>query len=222
MIDIIIPTIGRADRLAALVENIDAATIGEYRVWFVTEAHDEATIAAVHALGLESIINARTENYAGAVNTAYDATDGDYLFCGADDLVFHHGWDADALRRQTHDDWFAVFGTNDLLNPYVMAGAHSTHSLVARWYLDEIGGVVDLGPGSFLPECYDHNFTDTEFIGTAKMRARFVPCLDSVVEHMHVSKTGVVDDTHMRSVRDFHADDALYESRRDLWFGISR
>jgi hypothetical protein len=116
-----------------------------------------------------------------------------------------------------------VVGTNDLLNPYVLAGSHSTHSLVARWYLDEHGGVVDMGPGSFLPESYDHNFTDTEFIGTAKMRARFRPCLEAVVEHLHVlTGKSPADATHERSVRGFADDSALYDARRDLWFGLTR
>lgn len=220
MIDIIIPTIGRADRIAPLAANITAATHSQHRIVFVTEAHDTATADAVRAVGFEPTINERSENYAGAVNTAYDHTHADWLFCGADDLVFSDGWDAECL---SHDDgWFKVFGTNDLLNAHVLSGRHSTHSLVARDYLDSPGGVVDAGRNSFLPECYDHNFTDTEFIGTAKMRARFRPCLAAVVEHMHVTKTKVFDATHERSIRKFYEDEALYTARRDLWFGISR
>lgn len=221
MIDIVIPTIGRPGRLAPLVDNISQRTLSPHRVTFVTEASDSDTIAAVAALGLEALINERTENYAGAVNTAYEHSDAEYLFAGADDLVFHADWDVCCLAG--FDGWFGVVGTNDLLNPYVLAGSHSTHHMVARWYLDDIGGVVDLGPGSFLPECYDHNFTDTEFIGTAKMRARFRPCLTAVVEHLHVT-TGraPADATHERSVRAFSEDAAMYDDRRELWFGITR
>ena len=221
MIDIIIPTVGRPDRLAGLVDNIAANTMSDHTVTFVTEVWDEATISAVDALGLIAVVNDLTENYSGAMNTAYGAGDADFLFAGADDLIFHPGWDEACLAR--FDGWCGVVGTNDLLNPFVLAGAHSTHSMVARWYLDDIGGVVDLGPGSFLPEMYDHNFSDTEFIGTAKMRARFRPCLEAVVEHVHVS-TGraPADATHQRSMRAFYSDAELYEDRRELWFRISR
>lgn len=220
MIDIIIPTIGRPQRLADLAANIHRATRSSHRIVFVTEGWDDATKAAVPAEDTV-IVNQRAENYAGSVNTAYEQSAADWLFCGADDLIFHDGWDTECLA--VADDWFGVIGTNDLLNPYVLAGSHSTHSLVARRYLDDIGGVVDLGPGSFLPECYDHNFTDTEFIGTAKMRARFRPCLTAVVEHLHVT-TGKApaDATHDRSIREYVADDSLYESRRELWWRISR
>src|SRR5690606_14218191 len=100
-----------------------------------------------------------------------------------DDLHFHPGWDTAALAHM--DGWIKVVGTNDLLNPYVRDGLHATHYLIARDYLDNIGGCVDEGPGSFLHEGYDHQYTDTEFIGTAKARARFRPCLESVVEHLH-------------------------------------
>lgn len=220
MIDVLIPTIGRPHRLAPLAANIAATTRGRHQIVFITEAFDTETQQVAAELG-DVVVNQRTENYAGAINTAYETSDADWLFCGADDLVFHDGWDHACLKRD--DGWFGVLGTNDLLNPYVLAGCHSTHSLVARWYLDDIGGVADIGPGSFLPECYDHNFTDTEFIGTAKMRARFRPCLDSIVEHLHVT-TGKApaDATHQRSVRAFHDDDVLYEARREVWWRISR
>ena len=180
MIDIIIPTLGRPERVASVVENVHKATASPHRIVFVCEAHDEATVAAVRALGHEPVFNKRTKNYQGAVNTAYAETDGEWLFCGADDLNFAFEWDcAFPLNPGAR-----VLGTNDLYNAYVLKGWHSTHSLVHRSYLDELGGVVDEGPGSFLAECYDHNFCDTEFIATAKMRGEFRPCLSAVVEHL--------------------------------------
>ena len=221
MIDIIVPTIGRPHRLAGLVENIAENTDNEHRVVFVTESHDTPTIDAVKVLGLSPVINERTPNYAGAVNTAWLQSDADWLFCAADDLVFHSRWDSIALSHA--DDWFGVIGTNDLLNYAVELGMHSTHSLVSADYLNTFGGVADEGPGSFLPECYDHNFTDTEFIATAKMRARFRPCLESIVEHLHVT-TGKVeaDETHLRSIRAFDEDSRMYDMRRDVWTAMSR
>jgi hypothetical protein len=116
-----------------------------------------------------------------------------------------------------------VVGTNDLCNPYVSAGMHSTHSLVDRRYLDEVGGVVDAGPGSFLPTCFTHQFTDTEFIGTAKMRAVFAPCLDSVVEHLHWS-LGLTpsDATTAKTIAHLDDDAALYDERKELWCNLSR
>lgn len=221
MIDILIPTIGRPHRVAEVVANVAEATVLDRRLWFIVEAEDEPTIEACKAIGALWIINTRARNYSGAINTAYHRLDGDLLFAGADDVRFHPGWDVEAVRML--DGWAGVVGTSDLMNPYVEAGTHATHYLVARWYLDTIGGVVDEGPGSFLCEAYDHNYTDTEFIGTAKMRSRFRPCLTSIVEHLHWSNgKSPHDHTSHKAMAHVDADSRLYDERRDLWFNISR
>jgi len=223
VIDVLVPTIGRADRLAAVAANIHAATDAEHRVVFIVECEDEASDDAATATGDTVILNRHAPNYAGAIQTGYEATDGEYLFCGSDDLRFHHGWDRHAIATMEALPHLRVVGTNDLLNPYVQAGTHATHSLVARRYLDEVGGVIDAGPGSFLHEGYDHQFTDTEFIGTAKARAVFAPCMDSIVEHMHfLAGKSDHDATYERAYAELAADEATYMARRELWWNVSR
>jgi glycosyltransferase involved in cell wall biosynthesis len=213
MLDIIIPTLGRPDRLAGIVANIAWETRCPHRVIFVVEESDQASIDAVEALHLIPVINQRKANYQGAVNTAYLQSDADELFCGADDLMFMPGWDLIAHRGAGR-----VLGTNDLYNHHVLAGVHSTHSIVDRTYLDEIGGVIDEGPRSFLYEGYDHNFCDTEFIATAKMRCEFSPNLDAVVEHLHpAAGKAEFDDTYARSFSGFDRDRRLFEMRASLW-----
>lgn len=221
MIDILIPTYGRAERIAAVAANIHTATTGRHHVWFCVERDDRASVdAAFDAEGM-CVFNEGPRSYAGAINSAYRQVVGEYLFCGADDLHFEPGWDVEALAL--FDGWAGVVGTNDLLNPYVLQGMHATHSLVARWYLDDIGGVVDEGPGSFLHEGYGHNYTDTEFIGTAKARARFRPCLTSVVRHLHHSAGFTPHDaTHDKAEATYGADSELYDARRPLWQNLSR
>lgn len=229
MIDVLIPTFGRADRLAAVAANIHDATEVEHRVVFITEDEDKASCAAVADLAIASDgathghINEHEPNYAGACLTGYQRTTAPYLFCGADDLRFHKGWDHAALATMWALPHLRVVGTNDLCNPYVSAGMHSTHSLVDRRYLDEVGGTVDAGPGSFLPTIYDHQYCDTEFIGTAKVRAVFAPCLDSIVEHMHWTLGKTPEDaTSAKTIAHLDDDTALYDERRDLWFNLSR
>jgi len=222
MIDIVIPTYGRADRIERVYRNIEATTTAPHLVWFVIEDDDVESRAAVEKIDrLAWITNEHARSYSGAMNTAYEWTENEWIFAGADDLEFTIGWDL--ALAEVRDDWFQVYGTNDLLNPYVVQGYHATHYLVRRAYLDVTGGVVDEGPGSFLHEGYGHNYTDTEFIATAKMRARFRPVLDSVVRHLHES-AGLTprDATHDKADATMGADSALYDSRRDLWFNISR
>lgn len=219
-VDILIPTYGRADRLAAVAANIHDATEVDHRVVFIIEDVD---LEATRHLTDTVIVNQYAPNYAGAILTGYRSTTAPYLFCGADDLRFHRGWDHAALATMRALPHLRVVGTNDLCNPYVSAGMHSTHSLVDRRYLDEVGGTVDAGPGSFLPTCYTHNLTDTEFIGTAKMRAVFAPCMDSIVEHLHWSlgKTAA-DATTEKTLAHYAEDELLYDERRSLWFNLSR
>lgn len=223
VIDVLVPTFGRAERLGKVAANIRAATTVEHRVVFVVESDDPDSVAAADEHGDATVINTRARNYSGAATCGYRALPAPYLFAGADDLHFHPGWAEAALEVMGAAGRVEVVGTNDLCNPYVAQGFHATHYLVARSYLDRDGGCVDEGPGSFLFDGYSHQFTDTEFIATTKARARFMPCLDSIVEHMHftVGKSAR-DDTYDRAYAELDADEALYMARRELWFNISR
>lgn len=231
MIDVLVPTFGRADRIAEVAENVHDATEAPHRVAFIVEADDQASIDAVLAIAHDDrnrlVHNTGTRNYAGACNTAYRAARGDraprYFFAGSDDLRFHPGWDRAALAVMDALDRVEVVGTNDLLNPYVGQGFHATHYLVDRRYLDRDGGIVDEGPGSFMHEGYHHQFTDTEVIGTAKARVRFQPAMDSVVEHLHfLNGKRPHDATYESSYAHLDSDAALYDARRSLWQDLSR
>lgn len=214
---IIIPTYGRAERLPAVAHDARAATSVPHSVLFVVEPGDRASQDECERWGLNWVLNQRTASYAGAINTAYDRSHDPWLFTGADDLHFHPGWAETALAA-AEATGAAVIGTNDLFNPDVLAGTHSTHSLVARSYLDHVGGVVDEGPGSFLCEQYRHNYTDTEFIDTARRRGVFTPCLDAVVEHLHPNRgCNPKDATYRRTQKHLERDARLYKRRRMLW-----
>ena len=221
MIDILIPTFGRSGRIARISEQIHAATVLEHRIVWVVEWDDLASRLAVPADDI-CVINERTRNYAGAINTAFLASRADQVFLGADDVVFHPGWDLAATACL--DGWFLVVGTEDLLNPHVAAGMHATHYLVDREYVSLFGsGVIDSDDPILLFEGYSHNYTDTEFIGTAKARCRFRPCLESVVEHRHLVNQKAADDaTYAKNQARFHEDTELYDSRRRLWEQLVR
>lgn len=225
MIDIIIPSYGRADRAMRVWANVSANTVVEHKVHFVVErfelgAYDEALQPAGRDVYVWQ--NTRSPNYAGAVNTAATLTDLPNLFLAADDLTFHRGWDTAVLKVMDAAEHIKVVGTNDLLNTYVLAGHHATHYLISRDYLEDPGGCIDGDPGHVLFEGYSHNYSDTEFIGTAKARAVFAPCLDSVVEHNHftVGKSEK-DDTYAKGYEKIDEDSRLYTSRQPLWWNIA-
>lgn len=222
MIDIVIPTYGRPDRLRAVVDDARNAAAVPTRVLLVVEQHDDESIAAAHdALPDRVIVNDRRSCYAGAINAAMPHIRSTYWFAGADDLHFHPGWDHAALTRA--DDQFMVIGTNDLGNPYVLAGTHATHFLVDHRYILRYGGTLDCGPGIAMFEGYHHQFTDTEFIGLAKARVRFAPCLDAVVEHNHyLFGKSPHDATYERAYAELGPDEALYNERKRSWENLSR
>ena len=152
-------------------------------------------------------------NYAKKINRAVAATTEPLVFLGADDLRFHPGWFEAAKARLTPG--IGVVGTNDLLSKRVMAGEHSTHSLVTRAYVAQ--GTID-DPTKLLHEGYPHEFVDDEFIETAVHRRAFVHAADSVVEHLHpFGGKAPTDALYAKAGRRLLVGRIRYRWRRRLW-----
>jgi hypothetical protein len=229
LILVVIPTLGRPSRLRPLAENIRDATKSPVRTLFVIEDEDDASLGAVTDLvqdGLARLTwNARKRNWSGAVNSGYATAASlgypfTHVLAGADDLRFADGWDVPVLDMLDRDPLLRVTGTNDLHNAAVLSGQEATAYLIDRRYIDGPGGVAGQPPGIVQCEDYRHNFTDTEFVCTARARGVWSPCLDSVVEHRHPA-FGLADwDDGYRMSQDpagFAADAAVFAARRHLW-----
>lgn len=218
-IDIVIPTYGRADRLARVAVNAIEATPNIGRLLFVVEDDDDATIDALNALPdlrIQVIRNEGPRTYAGAVNTAAKYVTGNWLFTGADDLSFKPGWDEAALTLAMRTG-AKVVGTNDMWNQAVLAGHHSTHSLVAMDYITGKGATADAVPGKVLHD-YHHNFVDPELVQVAMSRGVYAHCHTAVVEHLHpLAGKAPTDDTYDRGSENWDADEALFVARRPMW-----
>lgn len=210
---ILIPTLGRADKLAGVVSNIlDSGVPRNTRIIFIGEAHDEETIAECRNLKATLILNQRSPSYAGAINTAVKATTVDAFFIGSDDLNFHHGW---YQKAEVWLDYFGVVGSNDLANFEVLRGDHATHYLVTYEYAMQ--GSID-NPDQMLHEGYTHNWVDTEFIATAKFRNQYTPCLESVVEHNHPTwGKATMDATYAKGFDSESKDAHTFRERQHLW-----
>jgi hypothetical protein len=155
-------------------------------------------------------------SYATAVNAGWKQTEARYLMTSDDDTAYREGWLDKCLAEM--GDGISVVGTNDLHNPFVLHGEHSTHSLFDRRYIEKVGATWDGGPGSFLHEGYDHNYTDSEAIEVARARKVFAPCLEAICEHRHF-EWGMreQDGVTRRTRRRWHADWALFMERRQGW-----
>lgn len=215
MIDILVPVLARPKNIEPLIESIEWGTKVAHRTIFIASKGDRAEIAELKRVGAEYLIyphSAGHGDFAKKINWAFPQTDAPWVFQGADDLRFHRGWDTFALeaakKRRS-----GVIGTNDMGNPLVKRGAHSTHTLIRRAYIEKYGGTVDK-TGLVFCELYDHEFVDNEFVQTAMRRGQWAFSKRSMVEHMHpIWKKGEMDATYEKAFRSSQPDFRLYKRR---------
>jgi glycosyltransferase involved in cell wall biosynthesis len=214
VIAVIIPTLGRPNRVADIVSNL-RETADNATPYFVIENHDTETAAAIKTVGAAMIINKRAPSYAGAVNTALDETTEPLLYVAADDFYFYADW-LQPLLDQT--ETYGMCGSNDLHNDQVKAGTLATSFLIRRDYA--VNACID-EPGVMLHEGYTHNFVDAEVTGTARSRGEYVYCPNSIVEHKHyIWGLAEHDETYKKTTRHHDADFALFNSRKNLWGAV--
>src|SRR5438477_8035115 len=213
---ILIPALRRPQNVQPLVQSIRATTKVDYEIVFVLSPGDEAERKAVEESNSTFyVMDANYEgkgDYARKINFGYSMSDAEWYFTGADDLRFHPWWFENAMRIGT-----CVIGTNDLGNPRVKAGMHSTHSLVNKQYIVEQGTIDE--PNKILHEGYPHEYVDDEFVETAKRRGCWGLALASHVEHLHPFwGKAQTDDLYEASGQwRLRASRLLYARRRHLW-----
>lgn len=200
-------------------------------IYIPTIRSEEALWPVLHTLG-ETIVPPGVEmlthvvregrSYAEAINFIYAKTDGDWFFCGADDLRFSGDWILQAMAFMgklnpiaglSFNGRYEVIGTNDLHNEYVLRGVHATHYFSSRRYIETYGGTFDGTPGKVLHE-YAHNWTDTEFCEAAKARGKFVAAMESKVEHMHPAfGLASIDKGYEKSSKTCEIDGVIFNKR---------
>lgn len=217
MIAILVPVLGRGHQIKPLLSSIASGTRSEYRVVLIFSPDDDAINEAVdsEALLLTADWQPGHADYAKKLALGYEHTDEPWLFQGATDLVFQPGWDTQALHLAGRTGC-KVIGTNDLGNPLVMRGRHSTHSLIAREYIESWGGTAD-DSGMIFSEAYDHQWSDCEFVETAKRRRQFAFAQGSVVEHLHPHwGKAEMDETYEKAHRATQEDMKRFIERRSM------
>jgi hypothetical protein len=216
---VVVPVLGRPQAAQPLADSLAEASKISHRLMFVCSPDDHTEIRACEETGADVIVTEWEPgrgDFSKKINLAYRTTDEPYLFQAADDVRFHHGWDVEALDAIV-DERYGVCGTNDDANPLVKRGQHSTHSLIARWYIDECGGSAD-GPGSVFSEAYWHQYVDNELVALAKQRGCFTFAAGSLVTHSHpIWRTAPDDDTYRKGNLHVRGDAALFAQRRRMW-----
>jgi hypothetical protein len=214
---IVIPVLRRPWRIAPVYESA-IATVPEATVMFVASPDDQATLDALEAHDLDHAVadwpGGARGDYAKKINLGYRSTSEPYIFTGADDLRFHDGWYEHA--RAAMVDGINVVGTNDMCNPRVMSGAHSTHSLVRRSYAND-GACVDQDHIVYC-ETYFHEYCDDELVATAMARACWAFAEDALVEHLHPNvHKSEMDETYVHGRAHTRESRRVFLYRRRLW-----
>ena len=206
MIALLIPVM-RAEKIAALIENIDRTTDAPHQIYWACTKPSECCDVL---LGLgEFVYTDEGDTWGHRINRLFDLTKEPYVFLGADDVRFHEGWDEHALKAI--DSIQGVVSVNDLSNP------NGTLALVSRRYINNQSGCVDT-PGVVIYPGYSHNFSETELFETARRRGRFAYCATSIVEHVHPDANKAEDDEIYQLGRArLEEDKALFNSRRHFW-----
>ncbi len=214
MLDILIPVLGRPQRVKSLFQNIVETTDVPYRLLFLCSTEDREEIEAIEEVGAEfSTLRAPPANgqYAKKINLGYRQTANPWLALLADDVVFHPGWASTAMH--VAQERFSVVALNDMANSFVRNGMLATHALVRRTYVDEQGCSLD-GPGVIYHEGYSHNFVDCELSVIARHRGLFIFARRAVVQHKHpIWGKAERDQTYEYGLRDFDKDRTLFVER---------
>jgi hypothetical protein len=212
---ILVPMLGRPHRVHPLLESIRETTPGA-KIMFMVTPGDHSVRSTIEATDSYWIPVAYYPigDYARKINTGYRNTTEPLIFTAADDLLFHPGW-IEAAREKLNPG-IGVVGTNDLGSPRVIAGDHSTHSLVTREYADTYG-LIDQ-PGAILYEGYPHEWVDDELVATARHRGAWAMAHDSHVEHLHPNWGKAPDDPMYSQQRNrMMRGKRTYLRRSQLW-----
>ncbi len=246
MITVLVPVLNRPDNVQPLINSFLANSRSTSSMLFIVQVDDSAEIdALVDALpdNFDSptqvsycVVPSAITRWSQKLNAAHRLLedmpppndrslwrDAWYLL-GADDLAFHKGWDNNKnLDVLMHTPSVGVIGTNDLSNPAVIAGQHSTHPLMRVSYVRDQG--IEEAINVIAPECYHHNYVDNELIGIALKRKAYAHCHESIVEHMHfLYNKGKIDSTYRlgsESAR-YHRDGLLFRQRAAIYLWPTR
>lgn len=220
-ISLLIPVLRRPNAAALLWENVRECATVPTEIVFVCSPNDRNQRKACNAIAerdpLVRVLVAPWRpdrgDYARKINHAYRETEAPYVFTGADDIRFTARWDELTLRAAAAPG-AGVIGTDDACNSRTRgARRHSTHSLVARAYIDTHGGTVDATPGVVMHEGYWHNFCDDELVMVARYRGAYHPSA-AVVQHLHpMRKTAPMDATYEKGQREFARDRSEFSRR---------
>lgn len=220
---VLVPVLDRPQNVKRLLRTLHANSSSRPEILFLLSPGDEREQEALREAGAPySTVGWKSgrADWAKKLEHGRQLTSAPLMLLAADDLAFHKRWDT-VLIDAWRDHEPGVLGTNDLGNPNVKRGLHSTHPCVWREYADCHGTIDDAA--LMLHQGYDHQYADNELVETAMARNCWLYCADSVVEHLHPAwGKGDRDGTYAKAYRQVREDYRLFRKRRRLWTGNRR
>lgn len=218
---VLLPVLGRPHRVVPLLASLFASERDlDLRPLFLVSPNDAKELDEVMASGCDYKVvewHPGAGDFARKTNLGFAITSEEWVFLGADDLDFKSEWATSAITIGRLVG-AGVIGTQDLGNPKVQRGLHSTHPLVHRPYIEEYGGTFDGTPGIVYCEEYDHQCVDNELVEVATRRGKFAFAQGSVVEHLHPFwHKGKMDGTYRKALAKGKPDIRRFRERQALW-----
>lgn len=216
---ILIPTLGRPDLLAPLLQNLRQVTEFRYRVYFVVDHEDFETRHTLETMqGCDFVTVVCDGTFPEKTNAGYRASSEELVAPLADDVVFHPGW-LEAAIPHFEAGW-QVVGTYDR-TPATEEGWHATMPILRRSYIEDPGAVWG-EPGKVFHGGFHHCFVETELWQLALHRDVAIFERDSVIEHLHPEwGTREADATDAKgNGQNWEADEALFIRRKEQWSAV--
>lgn len=214
MFGVYIPTLGRANKLQAVSDNLKDNTFNEYKLYWCVEESDKESIKAAKDTGHAVIINTGSPTYSDALQCVYEQTDEEIFLWGNDDFYFLKDWDKIPLEMMKNKS-IGVLGLHDG-NPNTR---YWSISLIRRKYIEEKSGVVDMPNRVLYP--YNHNYVDDELTATAISRGAWQKCMAPCIHHQHHSFKWLGDfphdATYAKNDKKIAEDNETYHNRIHLW-----
>ncbi len=197
LISVIMPTLGRAERLKIAVNSLWRSTGIPVECIVVSEEAKSLKIA--QELGCKPLISGGTavEKW----NLGLQLALGEWIALGADDLIYHHTWAEEALRANTG----GFVGFNDM---WLRTDEFSTHFMMTRDFMIEHNG------GCLAIPAYHSWCIDMETAARAKRAGVYVWARKAIVEHRHVDHGIARMDATYEIGRKWHEiDKTIFENR---------
>lgn len=215
-IAVIIPTYKRPQKLLSLIDNFEKNST-QAQLYFVVHPGDTPTIQELNKIQLNmannfTILNCSGE-YVECINYAYQNTQEEFIFCGADDILFSSNWDQKLLEVMKNDKINVTGGVDDW--PCSHSGVHISHPMFRRSYCETLGASWGGGTKEIYFSGYKHYQCDIETENMALNRECLAVCNDCFIDHVHFCNGKASHDyTYDNSKNNcFAADTNLYTNR---------